>query len=188
VARIKDTEAEDMHMYYLNLLNPFHPPAFVSDPSKEGFKESLENTMILGSLFGAAAYITYGMSSPGIRTHPGTMGMVGVKKHIYEQMSKYGARFVNRLVTVGSNPLFMITASTAAHAYTSSEIEKMHPGVGAQMSLATQYANTGSSSGGSMPVVWGLPGYNPGSLEDHETQTGKSFLEDLWMTATGGVW
>ncbi|AXH79310.1 MAG: hypothetical protein [Circular genetic element sp.] len=106
---------------------------------------------------GSAAFGGYGAYSMIMRYHPLTM--VGVYLPYYS---------IKKQIEIGQ------------------QLDVMHPGTGAQMSSSAHFANAGSFSGGTMPVITALPGYVPPSRDAYHTQTGKTFFEDLWMTATGG--
>ena len=107
---------------------------------------------------GSAAFGGYGAYSMMMRYHPLTM--VGVYL-----------------------PYYSIKKQIEIHG----ELDEMHPDSGAGMSMSTRFAGAGAMTGGSMPVMWGLPGYDYHPTSSYHTQQGKTFLEDLWMTATGGV-
>jgi len=156
--RIKEIEDPwDVIEYNLELFNPLHLPAF-TDGTEEGMYESIENTAYLAVIFGSTAWILAAISGAGASMpYWFGMGYPGLRE-IFS--IKYAAKKdLARLVfQAARHPATWIFASTAAHAYTSSEIERMQPGGGAQMSLAGQYSVTGQMSGGSMPTV--------GSLDD----------------------
>lgn len=151
--RFKEVEDPlDWAQYHLELFSPFHLPAF-TEGTDEGLYESLENTAYLGAVFGSVAFILAAISGGGASMpmwfgmgYPGMAEVASVKYGVKKAMAQAALRTV-------VSPAAWIVASTVAHAYVSSEIEEMHPGVGAQTSLAGQYAVTGQMSGGSMPTV-----------------------------------